>query len=143
MHSIVSLNCFFRFGNFIVVDDISHTLMHHMHTHTHTITVAAIGIDWLIASVIIHGLLHFSGLYQFIDVIECGEHSRLIGIGETGTFFINIMAALSILSVSCSTHIFKESQYLNVIRCWFPQFVQFSAKQNKKRSSEKKNERIN
>lgn len=79
----------------------------------------------------IHGLLHISGLYQFIDVIECGEHSRLFGIGETGTFFIYIMAILSILSITGGTHIFKESQYLNIIGCWLPQLIQLSVNQKK------------
>lgn len=86
----------------------------------------------------IHGLLHISGLYQFIDVIECGEHSRLLGISKTGTFFINIMAVLSILSCSRRSHILEESQNLNVIGRWLPQLVQFSVDKKSEKSSEKR-----
>lgn len=68
---------------------------------------------------IVHGLMHFSGLYQFIDVVKCGEHGRLVGIFGIGALFIHIMAILSILSVSCGTHILEESQYLHVVACRF------------------------
>lgn len=90
-------------------------------------------VGWCVS---IHGLLHISGLYQFIDVIVCGEHSRLLGISKTGTFFIYIMAALSILSFTRRTHVLEESQYLNVIGRWLPQLVQFSVEEKQKKSSE-------
>lgn len=117
----------------------SHSLMHpntyitmhiiHARNCAHC-TDASVGkwislIDW---AFFIHGLLHFSGLYQFIDVVVCGEHSRLLGIGETGAFFMSIMAVLSVLTVSSCTHILEETQYLHIIRCWFPQFIQLSVK---------------
>lgn len=88
--------------------------------------------------VFIHGLLHISGLYQFIDVIECGEHGRLLGISRNGTFFINIMAVLSILSCSRRTHILEESQNLNVIGRWLPQLVQFSVEEKIRKIIRKK-----
>lgn len=89
----------------------------HMQAHT---CVCPIGYRRLIDWVFIHGLLHFSGLYQFINVVVCGEHSRLLGIVETGAFFIHIMAVLSVLSVSRRTHILEETQYLHIVRRWFP-----------------------
>lgn len=98
-------------------------------------------IDLSLVCRFIHGLLHISGLYQFIDVIECGEHSRLLGIGETGAFFINIMAILSILSCSRRSHILEESQNLNVIGRWLPQLVQFSVDKKSEKSSEKSSEK--
>lgn len=145
------IDCILFLGNiFLVIRLFSHTWCAHIashRAHTHRILMwrckhslfrwwsfcfvnAAQLIYRLCVS--IHGLLHISGLYQFIDVIECGEHSRLLGISKTGTFFINIMAALSILSASRSTHVFKESQYLHVIGRWLPQLVQFSVEKDHK-----------
>lgn len=87
------------------------------------------------------GLLHISGVHQFIDIIECGEHSRLFVIG-IGTQFVYIMAILSILSIPCGTHVFEESQYLNIIGCRLSQLIQLPVccvkKKRKKRNSSTK-----
>lgn len=99
--------------------------------------------NWFIVFVSIHGLLNISGLYQFIDVIECGKHGWLFVIGETGAFFIYIMTILSVLSISGATHIFEESQYFNIIGCRFSQLVQFSVEKSPKKNQNKTKHYIN
>lgn len=86
-----------------------------------------------------NGSTKFSGLNQFIDIVVCGQHGWLFCISEIGTFFIGIMAILSILTIASCTHIFKESQYFHIVRCWFSQFIQFSGKNQEKEKEKKSN----
>lgn len=48
------------------------------------------------------------------------------------------MAILSILTIASCTHIFKESQYFYIVRCWFSQFVQFPGNESEEKKEEKK-----
>lgn len=86
-----------------------------------------------------HFRLELSGLNQFVDIVERGEHGRLLGVGQARTFLEDIITILSVLAVSGGSHVLEKSQNFHIIRRRLSQLVQLSANQNPRQKMKSKN----